>query len=42
MFFHSAFCGLMGLVFTWISWKLGRFAFERLVLHPTPPETEVK
>jgi predicted Zn finger-like uncharacterized protein len=42
MFFHPGFVGLMGLFFALICWKLGKFAFERLVLHPTPPEREVE
>lgn len=42
MFFHPAFTGLLALLFLWIGWKLGRFSFERLVLHPTPPELEIK
>jgi predicted Zn finger-like uncharacterized protein len=42
MFFHPAFEGTMSLFFGVIIWKLGRFAFTRLVLHPTPPEEELR
>jgi predicted Zn finger-like uncharacterized protein len=40
--FHPGFLGLFGLLLAFICWKLGKFAFERLVLHPTPPEREVE
>jgi predicted Zn finger-like uncharacterized protein len=40
--FHPGFLGLVGLFLALVCWKLGRFAFERLVLHPTPPERELE
>lgn len=42
MLFHPAIEMPMLFMFLMFSWKMGRFAFKRLVLQPTPPEVEIK
>ena len=42
MFFHPAFEFPLLTLFTYASWKMGRFAFKRLVLQTSPPEVEIK
>ncbi len=31
----------IAIIFAFISYRLGKFAFKRLILHPTPPEVEL-
>jgi predicted Zn finger-like uncharacterized protein len=42
MFFHPAIELWMGLMFAFASFKLGKFAYNRLVVNPEPPEVVLK
>jgi hypothetical protein len=42
IFFHPAFEMPLLFLFVLLSWKMGKFAFKRLVTQTTPPEVELK